>query len=236
MFLHKLLRIVDGESDYSSRCPFPPPVFLWVKIFSIFSPGVKACTILSDSFLHTEKDLFQQIANGDHDAFTRLVDRYWNNLYGQAMAYLKDSHKAQDVVQEVFLTIWKNRSSLSDIERPEHYLYTMARNRILSEFRKKLLIPIPDSMEQLQTASGAPADEQLTAKQLQELVQTVVDQMPPQRRAVFELSRQEGLKYEEIAARLGISRETVKGHMVKALAQVRTFIRHALRLLFQIFF
>ena len=67
------------------------------------------------------------------------------------MAYLKDSHKAQDVVQEVFLTIWKNRRALSDIEQPEHYLYRMVRNRILSEFRKKLVIPIPDNIEQLQT-------------------------------------------------------------------------------------
>lgn len=191
---------------------------------------------MSDSFLHTEKDIFQQIANDDHDAYTRLVDQYWNNLYGQAIAYLKDSHKAQDVVQEVFLTIWKKRSTLSDIERPQHYLYTMAKNRILSEFRKKLLIPIPEGIEQLQPATDSPADEQLAAKQLRELVQVVVDQMPPQRRIVFELSRQEGLKYEEIAARLGISRETVKGHMIKALAQVRTFLRHALRLLFQLFF
>ncbi|WP_346316412.1 RNA polymerase sigma-70 factor [Chitinophaga sp. YIM B06452] len=191
---------------------------------------------MSDSFLHTENNIFQLVADGDHDAFTRLVDQYWNNLYGQAMAYLKDSHKAQDVVQEVFLAIWKNRDSLPGIERPEHYLYTMAKNRILSEFRKKLLSPIPDHIEQLQPASGSPADEQLAAKQLRELVQAVVDQMPPQRRVIFELSRQEGLKYEEIAARLGISRETVKGHMVKALAQVRTFLRHALRMLFQIFF
>jgi len=191
---------------------------------------------LSDIFLHTEKNIFQQIANNDHDAYTRLVDQYWNNLYGQAMAYLKDSHKAQDVVQEVFLTIWKKRSTLSDIERPQHYLYTMAKNRILSEFRKKLLTPIPEGIEQLQPATDSPADEQLAAKQLQELVQVVVEQMPPQRRIVFELSRQEGLKYEEIAARLGISRETVKGHMIKALAQVRTFLRHALRLLFQFFF
>lgn len=191
---------------------------------------------MSDSFLHTEKDIFLQIANGNHDAFTRLVDQYWNNLYGQAIAYLKDSHKAQDIVQEVFLTIWKNRASLPDIERPQHYLYTMAKNRILSEFRKKLLIPIPDGIEQLQPASDSPADEQLATKQLRELVQAAVDQMPPQRRMVFELSRQEGLKYEEIAARLGISRETVKGHMIKALAQVRTFMRHVMRLLFQIFF
>lgn len=191
---------------------------------------------MSDSFLHKEKDIFQQIAESDHDAFTRLVDQYWNNLYGQAMAYLKDSHKAQDIVQEVFLIIWKNRNSLANIERPQHYLYTMAKNRILSEFRKKLLIPIPDGIEQVQRAPDSPADEQLATKQLLELAQVVIDQMPPQRRAVFELSRQEGLKYEEIAARLGISRETVKGHMVKALAQMRTFMRHALRLLVQIFF
>lgn len=191
---------------------------------------------MPDNFLHTEKEIFQQIANGDHDAFTRLADQYWNNLYGQAMAYLKDSHKAQDVVQEVFLTIWKNRRSLSDVERPQHYLYTMAKNRILSEFRKKLVVPIPDDIGQLPPASDSPADEQLATKQLRELIQVVIEQMPPQRRTVFELSRQEGLKYEEIAARLGISRETVKGHMIKALAQMRTFMRHALRLLFQIFF
>lgn len=176
--------------------------------------------------LYTDNELFKRIAQDDHPAFTELVERYWNNLYGQAIAYLKDSHKAQDIVQEIFLTIWNKRGTLLDVGKPDNYFFILTRNKIISELRKKLTVPISDDTEQMPQESNLLPDNLLAHKQLHGLIQTAIKQMPPQRKKVFELSRQEGLKYEEIADRLGISQETVKGHMIKALAFIRTFIRH----------
>lgn len=186
---------------------------------------------MPDPQTYHEQELFKLVAQGDHPAFRVLVDRYWNNLYAQSMVYLKNSYKAQDIVQEVFLSVWKNKSSLLDVESPANYLFILTRNRIVSELRKKLTVGLEDHADIINRKTAALPDDILADKQLNELIQQAIRQMPPQRRAVFEMSRKEGLKYEEIAALLGISRETVKGHIIKALAFIRTFIRHHLQLL-----
>lgn len=190
---------------------------------------------MTDNQLHTGKDLFERIGRDDHTAFRILVDRYRNNLYGQAMAYLKDSHKAQDIVQEVFLSLWQQRRSLGSVGQPENYLFTIARNKITDEFRKKLLLPLPSQDGQAQAAYPA-AEDIFYHKQLQLFIQAAVDRLPPQQKAVFELRRNEGLKYEEIASRLGISKDTVKGHLVKAMSFVRTAVRQRAGLFLFVYF
>lgn len=179
---------------------------------------------MEDKSLYTDKELFHLISQSDHAAFKMLLERHKSNLFGQSLAYLKDVHRAQDIIQEVFLTIWKGRHQLTAIENPENYIFIIARNKIISEFRKKILIPFPEGSEQLWPGPDLLADRQLQDKQLAETIRAAVLRMPPQRRKVFELSRNEGLKYEEIAQRLDISRETVKVHMVKALAFIRAFV------------
>ena len=84
---------------------------------------------LNISSTDTDIELFKRIAADDHHAFTLLLERHRANLFGQAMAYLKDAGKAQDIIQEVFLAIWKNRKNLEQVIQPENYLFVMARNK-----------------------------------------------------------------------------------------------------------
>jgi RNA polymerase sigma-70 factor (ECF subfamily) len=186
---------------------------------------------------YTEKELFALVAAGDEQAFRLLLARHQPFIFGQAMGYLKDVQKAEDIVQEVFLSLWKNRHRIKDMESPQGYLVMTARNRIVDEFRKKLMLPLVDEMAHLYTAPGMLSDEKLETKQLLAIIQSAIDQLPPQRKRIFEMSKKEGRKYQEIAAILGISKETVKVQMVKALAFLRSAVQHqvSILLLFSLF-
>ena len=175
--------------------------------------------------LYTPHQLFLQIAEGDEAAFTLLLDKYWNLIYSQSMAYLKDRFKSQDIVQEVFLAIWKSRHKLPEVESPEDYLFIIARNKIFNEVRKKVAEPITDNIEQYYAEQQLRPDRQFDHSEINTLLQDAISQLPPQRRRIFEMSRNEGLTYEAIAGQLGISRETVKVQMVKALSFLRQYIR-----------
>lgn len=175
---------------------------------------------------NNEKHLLQLIAtNDDEKAFATLVSRYWNNIYAQAITYLKNSHQAQDVVQEVFLKIWEKRSMLPDVERFDSFLFIIARNRIISELRKKLTLPLNDNLAEESTDNTTLPDKSLSFKILQEHLKAAVDLLPPQQKMAYLLSREEGLSYEAIAVKMNLSKETVKKHIGRALNFLRTYIR-----------
>ncbi len=187
---------------------------------------------------YSEQELFYLIHQDNEQAFTELMDRYWNRIYSQAIVYLKEAHKAQDLVQEVFLTLWKDRKKLITVESPADYLYIIARNKIFNEARRRIMLPLADDVAQFYREKQQLPDLQTEAKETQQLLQQAIHLLPPQRKKVFELSRQQGYTYDEIATELGISRETVKVHMVKALAYLRRYMGYHLTflILFKFFF
>lgn len=174
--------------------------------------------------LPDEKQLFIDLADGNAQSFKRLLERYQENIFGLALAYLKNFHKAQDIVQEVFMVVWERRNDFRNVENPQGFLFTIARNKIISEFRKKQPGAL-DIFEQLQVTATTSADRRLEDAQIYQLVQSAVEKLPEQQKKVFILAKREGFSYDEIAGKLGISRETVKVHMVKALAYLRSFMR-----------
>jgi RNA polymerase sigma-70 factor (ECF subfamily) len=181
---------------------------------------------LKDEQLHSAKNLLDQIAEDNHDAFKQLVARHRDNVFSHAMAYLKDYSKAEDVTQEVFLIIWDSRASLKKVANPDGYLFVLTRNRIVAEFRKKVKLAMLDDLEQTRKDAGLMPNQLMENKETSALIRSALNEMPLQQRKVFELGKLEGLKYEEIARQLNISPNTVKVHMVQALSFIRTFIRH----------
>lgn len=175
--------------------------------------------------IHTDNELFAHIAEGNHNAYTMFLERHEDNIFSHAMAYLKDSFKAKDITQDVFLSIWNSRQSLTKVVSPENYLFILTRNKIVAEFRKKIKLSMLDDLEQVNQDTVLLPDQRLENKEMAALIQSAMDQMPPQRRTVFKLGKLEGLKYEEIAKQLNISTGTVRVHMIQALSFVRTIIR-----------
>jgi RNA polymerase sigma-70 factor (family 1) len=175
--------------------------------------------------INSDQSLLARVSNGDEAAFALLLKKHSNNLYSQALAYTKSSEVAQDIVQDVFLKIWLKRGELKAIERFDSYLFIMTRNRIISVIRKKLTVPVSDDMQELIKENSPSAEERLSLKQAERILEKGILAMPPQRQLVFKLSRMEGMSYAQIGEQLGISTSTVKGHIVQALNFLRDYFR-----------
>lgn len=162
------------------------------------------------------------ITQDDQAAFSVLFHNYWNKVYTQAITYLKSSELAQEITQDVFLKIWSSRERLREVQSFSDYLFIISRNEIISALRKKNINLVEPSHE-LQEILMQP-DKQLHYKESYNKILSLIDQLPPTRKKVFTLSRLEGKSYEEIGAELGISRNGVKDHIVKALNFLRTHL------------
>jgi RNA polymerase sigma-70 factor (ECF subfamily) len=175
--------------------------------------------------LHNEKELLHRIADGDETAFTTIVDNYWNKIFSVAMTYIKIPEMAEDAVQEIFLKLWKNREKLAEIQSLDNYLFIMVRNEVFSAMRKKgPRYPVGTYLENTLEEKNSP-EQRLGAKQLQELIHAATEMLPARQREAWKLSRESGLSYDRIAEEMGLSKNTVKIHLVKALNFLRTYIQ-----------
>jgi RNA polymerase sigma-70 factor (ECF subfamily) len=177
------------------------------------------------AILDNENELLLLVAEGDEKAFRQLFDHYWNKIYSVALTLTKSTALSEEIVQDVFLKIWLKREQLPSVEKFDGFLFTVAKNHIYNELRKKTMEqPFVEHLEQHFLESSALPEQIMVLKETKQLIDKAVQQLPDQQRAVFELSRNEGLDYTTIADQLGISRSTVKNHMTKALQFLRQYL------------
>lgn len=168
--------------------------------------------------------LFQSLTMGDEKAYEALFHLYFPRLYAFSYKILNDSGLAKDVVQNVFIKIWETRSSFN-FDHPEAFIYQMVRNASLNYIRHlkvvdNLKLKVKDQYlgEELYYIDLVGNDPYiLIEKELEVRIQEVMESLPNRCLAVFRLSRLEGMKNLEIAARLGISIKTVEKQISKAL-------------------
>jgi RNA polymerase sigma-70 factor (family 1) len=129
----------------------------------------------------------------------------------------------EDAIQDIFLKLWKNRTALTGIDNFGSYIFRMAQNQCISHFKRAARETLILAELQQQTpAPGAPdPGNALDAREIQQRLRQALAKLPPQQKLVYTLSREEGLRHEEIAERLHISPSTVKNHMIKALSTLR---------------
>ncbi|KAA8484418.1 RNA polymerase sigma-70 factor (ECF subfamily) [Arcticibacter tournemirensis] len=168
-----------------------------------------------------EKLLLAKIAAKDEKAFRWLYDMYRKKIYSYALKVLKFEDRAEDVVHEVFLSIWQHEHPES-IDNIESYIHVMARNSSLRLLRRQQLEIRANRELALEWKETHEETEQLIiTNETGRLLQKAIEYLPPQQRTVFRLCREEGLKYKEVAERLSISQLTVKTHMQQALRSLR---------------
>lgn len=171
-----------------------------------------------------DRHLFDQIALGNEAAFKTLFHRYLRKLYPFILKFTRSEQATREVIQETFIRVWLNRDKLPDIENPGGWLFTVASNECYSYARKNSLYT--KFSHPLEAESGtAPATEDwLQAKELHQLISKAVDLLPPQRKKIYQLSRNQGKSIPEIAAELNISPNTVKNSLVTALQFIRDYL------------
>jgi len=149
----------------------------------------------------------------------QLFRAYYRMLCAFAMPYVKDAERAEDLVQDLFFRLWLDREKLTVNTSVKAYLFTAVRNRCLNEVKVQGRVrSLVEERDDVQEEDGRSEDEH-TERIAR--VQAAIEALPEERRRVFKLSRYEGLKYHEIAERLGISVKTVENQMGKALKTLR---------------
>ncbi len=172
---------------------------------------------------HGDFDLIGKISRGDRQAFQVLFHRYYKVLLAIAINILKDVALAKDVTQEVFLSIWKKRSSLNIHSSVEAFLKRSVINRSLNQIKaRKHFVPEGPS-EDLPDHQNAAL--QLESKDLEKIIETTLATLPERCRLIFILRRIEGLSHKEIAEKLHISPKTVENQMTKALKVLKNAIQ-----------
>jgi len=174
----------------------------------------------------SEAELLQLLSRDDPEAFAVLFRRHGYRVYELARTMLKSEHLAEDLVQEVFLRVWKNRALLAAVRSFDAYLFIAARNEVLhtlrnDDFRAELLRRYGRSAAD---AEGG-LEREIQQKDLLRLLDKAVNGLPPQQRVAFRLAHQSGLGISDIGIAMGISRNTVRNHLARALQALRSHLR-----------
>ncbi|MGF6850235.1 RNA polymerase sigma-70 factor (family 1) [Chitinophaga sp. W3I9] len=173
--------------------------------------------------VNIEKKLLQRAAEGHEEAFTQLFFLYRHKLYSFLLRLTESPEMTEDVIQDVFLKLWKDRENLVNIEQFGGYVYRMAQHQALNAFRRmaKETLILAELTRTIKDAAPADAADNLSVREVREKLQYALDHLPPKQKLVYTLSREQGLKHEEIARQLNISPSTVNNHMIAALRTIR---------------
>ena len=169
-----------------------------------------------------EKGLLNAIANGNEIAFKTIYDAYFKKLSAYLYKLCKSNDATEEMVNDVFLKIWKNKSSLNHIESFEAYLFIMARNKAIDYLRKlaKDTNLITELTAQIQESHNE-IEEKLDATALKNLIEQSLAQLSDQKRKIFKMSKEEGYSHDEIAAEMQLSKSTVKNHLSETLKHLK---------------
>mgnify|MGYP006285415453 CR=1 FL=1 len=166
--------------------------------------------------------------NMDKTAFEALFRKFFPALMAFSLKYLPDEDDAREVVHNVFINLWDKRASLDTSQSLKSYLFTAVHNRSLNVLRDRRKFSDEDMPE---ISSGENVHAQMESMELEEHINAVIAGLPEKCREIFELNRFDGLKYGEIAEKLGISVKTVENQMSKALRILREKLAHYLSLI-----
>lgn len=166
-----------------------------------------------------EAALITRIRAGDESAMADLYDRYSGIVYGVALRVLANTSAAEDVVQEVFLQLWRNPQAFdADRGKLAPWLAVIARNRAIDLLRKR---PMEDDIDELPISTGVDLEDEAAQRLAISKVRGVLGQLPADQRRLLEMAFFEGLTHTEIASKTGEPLGTVKTRIRSGLVALR---------------
>jgi RNA polymerase sigma-70 factor (ECF subfamily) len=179
------------------------------------------------NFLYDEKELLKLASSGNEKAFTYLFHQHKNKLFGYLFRLTNSQEITEDIIQDIFLKLWKDKSELINIVQFDAYLFRMAKNQAINSFkniaRQTLLYA-----EYFDTLSieDYSTDNLLQFDETQKILNQIIETLPPQQKLVFKLSREQHLKHDEIAQMLNLSPNTVKNHIIQAINTIKQKLKY----------
>lgn len=169
---------------------------------------------------YNETDLLSGLKQGSEQAFTDIYNLYWKNLYFLAHKHLKSAEQAEEIVQDVFLALWKYRKTLQ-IQSLHTYLAAITRYSVYRFFAKEKKLKIAKITGTSEGLVPVYAEESINHKLLLDIVQKLSDRLPEKCRLVFTSNKLLDQPLEQVAQEMNISVKTAEAHLTKALKIIR---------------
>lgn len=185
---------------------------------------------------HSDEELLKRLLIGDRDAFEEIFIRYWYRLFKVANARIKSREEAEEIVQDIFASLWKNHNILL-ISNLSNYLFSSVRKGVISKIRSKLVHEkYRNYYLQFFPGYSLATDEMVEFDELSTVIENALLQLPAKSQQVFRLNRLQGLSIPEISEMLKMPRRTIEHHLTKSLRELRMHLKDYMLFLLIIFF
>ncbi len=165
----------------------------------------------------TDERLIEAIRRNDYVSYNKLFERYYGRLCQYVYSLLMDKSDTEDIVQELFLNIWKNRERIEIKENVGGYLYKMAKHLALNHLRSKVYFNnLSETQDQL-----SYEDDRVESEEFRIVLYSCIDHLPGRCKEVLLLHRIKGLKQKEISEKLDVSIKTIKNQIWISLQKLR---------------
>ncbi len=178
--------------------------------------------------MRDEKSILKRLKAGDMSAIDAIYHSYSKKLYSFTFSLLKDHNQSEDLIQDIFVTLWEKRDQINPDLSFENYLFTICYNSVRKFFRRKNIEhKVKDYLLKNSPESIPETANTVIYNELMDIVERAVEKLPPRRKLVYKLSRQEYMQIKEIAESLSISSRTAECHLTKALSFIKQELEKA---------
>jgi RNA polymerase sigma-70 factor (ECF subfamily) len=172
--------------------------------------------------IDNEQKLLKKLIQGDAYSFDEIFERFNEKVYAFSIGILKNKQDAEGVVQEVFYILWKERTKLKVIESLDAWIFAVSFNIIRKHFRRlarerKLL----NNLTEAALSNDNSTATEFEYADLLEKAEKIIDKLPQRQKAVYMLSKRDGLSNTEISTKLNITNKTVENHLTRAKAKLK---------------
>jgi len=178
-----------------------------------------------NSIHHSDEELLNRLLHGNREAFEDIFIRYWYPLFKVANSRIKSREEAEEIVQDIFAALWKNRNT-SIISNLSSYLLSSVRKGVISKIRSKLVHEkYRNHYLKFFPGYSMVTDESVEFEELSNAIENALLQLPEKSQQVFRLNRLQGLSISEISETLKMPRRTIEHHLTKSIRELRLHLK-----------
>jgi len=172
-----------------------------------------------------DRQIFDAIKRNDNVAYEKVFRAYYRSMTSYAFRFLGNLPDSESVVQDVFLRLWQNRMEISITSSLQNYLFKSVKNHCVNFLDHERIKTRYQNIVIQNEADRSDYGEFFPELDLMKRIESAIEALPPKRQEIFRMAREQGLKYREIADRLGLSVKTVETQMTMALKQLRIALK-----------
>jgi RNA polymerase sigma-70 factor (ECF subfamily) len=169
-------------------------------------------------------ELIERLQNDEKEAFDELYRKYHSAIYYNILKLTRDAIVSEDIVQEVFITLWEKRHELNIQQGISGWLFVVSYNKSISYLKRKLKESLARTALQQNIENTTDAENSFTSTQMS-ILEKAIEQLSPQKRRVFELCKLQRKTYAEAADELQISKHTVKEYLSGAVISIKNYVQ-----------